>query len=118
MKSEINIEVSLLEENIQQIRLLGRLDMKNTLIIDTQFSTAVSSAEKRVMIDLSDLDFLASIGIRLLIANAKTLTGRGGLMVLYRPNSIVEKILRTIGIDAIIPVFKDFDAALARLRQG
>ena len=28
MKSEINIEVSLLEENIQRIRLLGRLDMK------------------------------------------------------------------------------------------
>jgi anti-anti-sigma factor len=118
MKSEIKIEVSLLEEGIKQICLLGRLDMKNTLIIDTQFSTAVASAEKRVMINLSDLDFLASIGIRLLIANAKALTGQGGLMILYKPSPIVEKILGVTGIDAIIPVFDDFDAALACLRRG
>jgi anti-anti-sigma factor len=37
-----------------------------------------------VIVDLSGVDFLASMGVRLLLSNAKALGSRGGKMVIER----------------------------------
>jgi hypothetical protein len=36
-------------------------------------------------------------------------------MVIYGPNELVEKVLRTSGIDTMIPIHHDYQAALAAL---
>jgi anti-anti-sigma factor len=68
------------------------------------------------LVDLSKVTLLASIGIRLLVNNAKAQKLRGGLMVLYQPAGLVEEVLRTTGIDAIIPIA--YDMATARGALG
>ena len=59
-----------------------------------------------MVVDLSPLKFLASIGIRALIVTAKTVQKRGGKMVLVvNDGSTVRMSLEATGIDALIPVF-------------
>jgi anti-anti-sigma factor len=50
------------------------------------------------------VDFLASIGIRLLTLTAKSIAGRGGKMVLLNPIPEVQHVLEVTGIPAIIPI--------------
>jgi anti-anti-sigma factor len=65
-----------------------------------------------VVVDLSDLRFLASVGIRALIASAKEVQQRGGKMVLVvNSGSTVRMSLEATGVDELIPVFKDASEA-------
>jgi anti-anti-sigma regulatory factor len=51
-----------------------------------------------------------------LIAPARAITNRKGKMVIFGPNELVERVLTTSGIDAMIPIFHDYQAALAALQ--
>jgi anti-anti-sigma regulatory factor len=46
---------------------------------------------------------------------SKALRGRGGQMVLYKPQPLIAEALRTSGIDELIAVYDDFDTACTDL---
>lgn len=95
-------------ENLRHIKVTGRLDILGTDEISTKFTATSVIENKRVVVDLTDVSFLASIGIRLLISSAKALQQRGGRMVLFVGNNeTVSKTLDATGIDSLLPMFKD-----------
>jgi len=106
------------DKNIRRITLTGRLDISGTAEIDTRFAALAAASEHRIVVDLTGVTFLASIGIRALIANAKAQQKRGGRMVLFvGDNAPITKTLQTTGIDALVPMFATYadaeNAALA-----
>ncbi|MET3354924.1 UNVERIFIED_ORG: stage II sporulation protein AA (anti-sigma F factor antagonist) [Xanthobacter viscosus] len=99
------------------IMLDGRLDIEGTAQIEVAFS-AVSSHAKATLVDLSATPFVASIGIRLFISNAKALARRGGRLILFGAAPTVEEVLLTTGLGELATVVAtraDADAALATL---
>ena len=65
-----------------------------------------------MVVDLSMLQFLASIGIRALITSAKTVQQRGGKMALVVDgNSSVRMSLEATGVDDLIPIFDSVNDA-------
>jgi anti-anti-sigma regulatory factor len=56
------------------------------------------------------------MGLRALVAPARAILGRSGKMVIYGPTELVEQVLKTSGIDTMIPIYHDYDAALAALQ--
>jgi anti-sigma B factor antagonist len=108
---EMEMAVHELESGILGINLSGRMDIAGTQQIDLKFSVLTSTRRAQILVDLSNVTFIASIGIRTLIVNAKAQKLRGGSMVLYKPSDQVEEVLRATGIEAIIPIAHDLDAA-------
>lgn len=103
-----DISVTEVSPSLRRIAISGRLDIIGTDSIAIKFAAASVSAEKRVVVDLSQVGFLASIGIRALITNAKSLQQRGGKLVLFvGDNEAVLKTLEVTGIDALIPLFRN-----------
>ena len=113
----MSIQYSDDSDQIRRISISGRLDIAGTDAIATQFTALAASAPRRVIVDLTAVSFLASIGIRALITNAKALQQRGGkLVLLVGSNESVAKTLEATGIDTLIPMFADAgDAAQAAL---
>jgi anti-sigma B factor antagonist len=109
------IEFEDVTDTFRRIRLSGRLDIQGTEAISIKFTFLAASAPRRVVVDLTEVSFLASIGIRELISSAKALQQRGGRMVLLvGENAGVAKTLEVTGIDTLIPMFAnpaDADAA-------
>ena len=64
-----------------------------------------------MLVDLSSVDFMASIGIRLLKINAKSIGSRGCQMVLLSPIPEVRQVLEVTGIPSIIPVYDGLESA-------
>ena len=64
---------------------------------------------------MSEVSFLASIGIRTLVVNARAQSQRGGSMALVNPQPVVAEVLKMAGIDTIIPVYPDVDSACSAL---
>jgi anti-sigma B factor antagonist len=93
-------------ENLRRIAISGRLDIPGTDSIASQLEALVAAPKKGVVINLSGLRFLASIGIRALITSAKTVQERGGKMALVvHADSTVMMSLEATGVNEIIPVF-------------
>jgi anti-anti-sigma factor len=112
IKNDTDISFEDVNENFRRIYISGRLDILGNDAIAQKFSTLTAAAPRRVVVDLSNVSYLASIGIRSLITNAKALKQRGGKMVLFvGNNAVVTKVLETTRIDALIPMFADAAAA-------
>lgn len=93
-------------DNLRRIVITGRLDIPGTEGVATQLVELSAAPKKGVVVDLSSVNFLASIGIRALITSAKAVQQRGGKMVLVvSDSSTVMMSLEATGVDELIPVF-------------
>jgi anti-sigma B factor antagonist len=100
-----------LESGILGISLAGRFDSVGAQQIDMRFTALTATRKAPILVDLSQVTFVASIGIRTLVTNARAQKRRGGAMVLYQPTSAVEDVLKSAGIDTIIPIVHDMEGA-------
>ena len=100
---------------ITKVILEGRLDIEGAAAVDLQMNV-IAGSKKAVLVDLQKVSFLGSMGLRALVAPARAIKSRGGKMVLFGPNEMVEKVLKTSGIDTVIPVHHELQSALAALQ--
>jgi len=102
----MRLSVTAMENGITKVSLSGRLDVQSALEIDDEF-TKIAKENKNLLVDLSDVTFIASLGIRTLVVGAKATSNNGGKMVLLNPQPNVEQVLRTSHIDTIMPITHD-----------
>jgi anti-anti-sigma factor len=102
----MELQYSELEQDIRLIKLTGRLDIIGKGEIETKFAGYCAVDKARIVVD-----FLASIGIRLLTLTAKSVASRGGKMVLLNPLPEVQYVLEITGIPAIIPIYSHLESA-------
>jgi stage II sporulation protein AA (anti-sigma F factor antagonist) len=92
--------------NLRKIVIWGRLDVPGESVVDA-LDALVAAPKKGIVVDVSSLKFLASIGIRALLKGAKAVEERGGRMVLVvGTNSQVVMSLEATGVSDLIPMFK------------
>ena len=101
-----------------KVDLIGRMDVDGSEQMDLKFADLTAKSKQSIVVDLSRVTFLASIGIRSLLLNAKALQRRGGTMVLLKPQPMVAKVLTTTGVDALIPMFNDLAEAKAAVSDA
>lgn len=94
-------------QDLRRIVITGQLDMPGTEAIASRLAELTQSGRKGIVVDLTALRFLASVGISALITGAKAVKQRGGRMVLIvSPGSSVAMSLEATGVDELIPVFE------------
>ncbi len=81
------------------------------ITIESQFYGYCTGESPRVLVDLSDAEFLASMGIRLLILNAKSVFSRGGRMALLRPKTEIRNRLEITDVAMIILIYDGLESA-------
>ena len=111
----MDISFEQLSDGTKLVKLAGRLDMMGAQSIDLKFTSGVATADAGVVVDLSGVSFLASLGIRTLISPAKALKARGGRMVLLNPQPLVVEVLKVSGLLGILPVYTELSEAVAAL---
>ena len=104
-----------LENGIRLIKLTGKLDMYGVNSIDIEFIRRCSGDNLRVLVDLSGVNYISSIGFPMLINAAKSVASRGGKMALFNPQRNVAEILELTGIPLIIPIYSDLESAKMKL---
>jgi len=114
----MQLEYSELDNGIHLIKLSGVLDMNGTYAIEVEFVRHCAGANVRVLVDLTEVSYISSIGIPMLINTARSITGQGGKMALLNPQKAVARVLEIAGIPLIIPIYPDLQTALTELLNG
>jgi anti-sigma B factor antagonist len=112
----MEMQVQEREGGVTNVVLRGRLDTVGAGAIDLNFNV-VAGAKHAIIVDLSEVDFLSSLGIRVLVMGARAVKNKGGKTVVFSPAENVSSALRTARIDELIPVISDRAAALAAVAR-
>ena len=111
----MQISTEELEGGIARVILNGRLDIQGAQEIDLKMNV-IAGRHKAVLYDLQKLSFIGSMGLRTLIIPAQAIRGRGGKVVLFAPNEMVEKVLRASSIETLVPIHHELQTAIAALQ--
>jgi serine/threonine-protein kinase RsbW len=114
-----NMKMTILERNddITHVVLAGRLDTTGAEEIGASFSEVTAARKRPAIIDLSEIDFMASRGIGLLLASGKRLMQTGHKLVILNPHGMVESVLVTCRLDKVLPIAHNLDEAI-QIVQG
>jgi anti-sigma B factor antagonist len=115
-EESMDMQVTAIAPNAARVVLVGRLDMAGSAQIDLAFNAA-AGANRNIIVDMSAVTFVASIGIRTLVIGAKTVQRRGGKLLLLNPQADVEQVLETIGVTDLLPIMRDEAEAMAAIRS-
>lgn len=108
----MELEVTPIDDGTQLIRLTGRLDSPGVDRVETRFTAAAVAANRHAVVDLSEVSFLASMGIRMFISCARAMGGKGRKLALFGANEMVGEVLESVSIDQILAVAADREAAV------
>jgi len=106
-------------DDLRRILIAGRLDTPGTNAISASLHELAAAPKRAVIVDLSAVQFAASIAIGQLIATAQEVKARGGHMVLLASGtSSVMMTFKMGAIDRIIPVYQYIHEAHAGALRG
>jgi len=98
---------------VTKAQLTGRLDTANVNGVESQFTAGVLPLAQNTVVDLSNVSFIASLGIRMLLSTARGLNGKGAKLVMFGATPPVMEIIETTALSDMIPVFGSEDDAMA-----
>ncbi len=100
-------------DGVVRVALSGRMDAEGLEGFDARFMDAVTAPGKPAIVDFSDVAFMASLGMRLLIQTAKALAAKNARLVILRPQPVVAEVLKIAGLAGLAPIADDESQALA-----
>jgi anti-sigma B factor antagonist len=110
----MDMNVTETADGVTHVALDGRFDIAGAQQVDARFQEVAEKA-KILVVDLSKVSFLASLGVRTLMVAAKTIIRRGAYIAVASANEGVEKVLRLTGFDELVGIYPDAAAAAAAL---
>ena len=96
--------------------LEGRLDAVSSKMFEEKVLALVDGGERRIVIDLSRLDYVSSAGLRVFLVASKRLTPVGGKVVLCSVQEPVKQVFDIVGFYSIFSILNSKDEALNSLR--
>lgn len=99
------------------VALSGRLDIDGVKAVELEFTSVVGSKPQSAIVDITEVSFIASLGMRMLLSAAKNLRARNCKVVLYNPQPVVQEALETAGFSSVMPIVSDFAKALEEINR-
>src|SRR5262245_4268063 len=115
---QVQIKEIRLDQTITHLALVGRLDATGMHTVDIKFHGYTAARRKPTLVDMSGVEFIASLAMGMLISCAKSLQRHSAKMVLLNPPGIVEEALKSVGIDQVIPIAHSPEDAMRLLGQA
>jgi stage II sporulation protein AA (anti-sigma F factor antagonist) len=97
------------------LTLKGRLDADGTDKLAALLAGYIDRGERRVVLDLSAVDYISSVGLRALMLAAKRLAPLGGRIVLCAPRPQIRQLLDVAGFTSMFSIAASRDEAAERM---
>lgn len=108
----MELQIEALDDSVSRARPIGRWDVAGAMDIELPLS-ALSGSGRSVIIDMAEVSFLSSMGIRAIVMTAKAAAVRGAKLVLMSPTEQIAAVLVATGIDTLVPICHDLGVACA-----
>jgi anti-anti-sigma factor len=91
---------------------IGRLDSASVSTFDRQLTAVIQRGDARLVLDLSGLEYVSSVGLAVILAAAKKIKSANGRLVFAGMNDRIRLVFEMSGFLRLFPVFPTVDAAV------
>jgi anti-anti-sigma factor len=102
------------EQDVAVIAVRGRVDAVTAPQFEKHLSGLIEAGELLLLIDLSDLEYISSAGLRTILATAKRLKAIQGELLFVGLHGPVEEVFKISGFHTIFKVYETTTDALTR----
>jgi anti-anti-sigma factor len=103
------------ENEILIFAIKGRMDAATSPVAEEKIRETMGENTSRLLFDLSELEYLSSGGLRVILSAAKEIRNREGKVALAALAPYVYEIFEVSGFTAMIPIKNTVDEALQEL---
>ena len=96
----------------------GRIDGVNASDFEQSLRGAIEDSDTAVIVDLAELSYISSAGLRAVLLTAKSLTQRAAKFALCSPSKPIREVFEISGFDKIIDIHDSRDAAIAAVKAA
>lgn len=102
------------QDRITILRPAGRIDQNNAGDFQASLEQEIDKADSsHVVLDMSDVEFISSIGLRALMVGFKKSKAAGGALLIAALTPLVKEIFEISRFDKVLTCFDELDDAIA-----
>ena len=90
----------------------GRMDAESAPQFEEKCRACIAEGITVLVVDLGELTYVSSMGLRSFVFIAKTLQQRGGALRICGLKGLVKQVFEITGLLGIFPVYESLEAAL------
>ena len=95
------------------ILVSGRMDAENAPHFEQACRACIAEGATGLVVDLGDLAYVSSMGLRSFISVAKTLRDKGGVLRICRLRGLVKQVFEITGLLEMFGVYESVETALS-----
>lgn len=103
------------EGAVSIVGIKGRLDALTSKRAEEQLLKLVDSGERFLVLDMAELDYMSSVGLRVLILLGKRLKQAQGRVVVCALQESIQQIFEIAGFTKLFPEYRTRTEAVAAL---
>ena len=108
----MDMSVDMLDERIV-VHVAGEVDLANAPELDGQLATVMSQSPNQLVVDLTDVTFMDSTGLGVLVRALKRSRELEIRLDLIVTNERVLKVIGITGLDTVLPIHSSMDSITA-----
>ena len=106
------------EHGILIARASGRVDGATSRAFQEDLDACIQKDDRNVVLDLADVEYMSSAGLRVLLLTTKSLARQGKRFAVSSLQPEVREVFNISGFDRIIPVYDTDEQATTDLRDS
>ena len=95
----------------------GRVDGANAREFQTALEAAIGDSERAVILDMTELSYISSAGLRVILLTAKTLQNQNAKFAVCSLSGPIREVFEISGFDKIISIHATQADALAAFKD-
>ncbi|MBT8489820.1 MAG: STAS domain-containing protein [Deltaproteobacteria bacterium] len=103
------------EEKGVLVSVTGRMDAVSSPEFEKELERLIDENNVNFVINLTELNYISSSGLRSVLITAKKLKGKNGQILLASLQDVVKEIFEISGFSAIIPIYESVEEAMEAL---
>jgi anti-sigma B factor antagonist len=100
------------QNNIRIFRPQGRVDSEGAVDLEITLQEAFEAGSHHMILDLSQVTYINSAGLRILAARLTQNQGSGGDLLVASPSQKIRRVFQIIGFDRFFRLFDSVESAV------
>jgi len=105
MKDEKLEITEVISDGICRFTAKGRVDSNSADTLLFKLENALNDGQKAIILNMSQVDYLSSIGIRVILKIYKQASEEGGTFNIERPSQIVKNVLGMVALKEMLVTY-------------
>ncbi len=93
--------------NVKVIGLQGKLDVALSISVEAELDKIIDLGARYIVIDLKEIEYLSSSGLRIFISTMRKLKEAEGRLVLCSVTPTVKKIFKIVDLEDLFQIYEN-----------